>query len=308
MLRLFAVVCTAALLESAALLDSTALSQGPAPGGQAPAGAAQPAFETRKVDGTDRVHVFRYGGAQAMFIVTPDGVIATDPIGYGRTDRGQVYLSEIRKITQAPIRYVIYSHHHFDHAAGGQALEDGGAVFVAHRNAKTRLERMRDPNTVIPDETVDRSRTIRLGGTTLELTYVGLNHSDSTLVMRLPAERILFAVDFLNGGAIGGRGFIDAYPIEWEQSIEQVLRMDWDRLIPGHPGPGGRLGTRRDAEDMLAFLRYASAEVKPLAQAGQCWDGVENTVKLEKWAKYPGVDAALPFVLRRYCGLWGRGF
>ena len=38
MLRLFAVVCTAALLESAALLDSTALSQGPAPGGQAPAG------------------------------------------------------------------------------------------------------------------------------------------------------------------------------------------------------------------------------------------------------------------------------
>ena len=68
-----------------------------------------------------------------MFIVTPDGVIATDPIGYGRTDRGQVYLSEIRKITQAPIRYVIYSHHHFYHAAGGQALDDGGAVFVAHR-------------------------------------------------------------------------------------------------------------------------------------------------------------------------------
>ncbi len=84
--------------------------------------------------------------------------------------------------------------------------------------------------------------------------------------------------------------------------------MDWDRLIPGHPGPGGRLGTRKDAEDMLAFLRYASAEVKPLAQAGQCWDGVEDTVKLEKWATYPGVEAALPFVLRRYCGVWGRGF
>ena len=73
------------------------------------------------MDGTDRVHVFRYGGAQAMFIVTPDGVIATDPIGYGRSDRGQVYLSEIRKATQAPIRTSFYSHHHFDHAAGGQA-------------------------------------------------------------------------------------------------------------------------------------------------------------------------------------------
>ena len=60
----------------------------------------------------------------------------------------------------------------------------------------------------------------------MELTYAGLNHSDSTLVMRLPSEGILFAVDFLNGGAIGGRGFIDSYPLKWEQSIEQVLKMD----------------------------------------------------------------------------------
>ena len=274
----------------------------------APQAAAPPAFETRKVDGTEGVYIFRYGNAQSMFIVTPDGVIATDPVGYGRTDRGQVYLGEIRKITNAPVRYVIYSHQHIDHTAGGQALKEAGATFIAHRNAKARLERLRDPNTIIPDDTVDRSRSIRLGGTTLELTYVGPNHSDSTLVMRLPRERIIFAVDFLHGGAVGGRGFIDSYPLEWGQSIEQVLKMEWDRLIPGHPGPDGRLGTRKDAEDMLAFLRYASAEVKPLAQAGQCWDGVENNVKLERYATYPGVEAARPFVLRRYCGLWGRGF
>jgi glyoxylase-like metal-dependent hydrolase (beta-lactamase superfamily II) len=298
MRRLLFLVCAAA-----ASLAATTAAQAPAP-----AAAAQAPFETRKVDGTDNVYIFRYGGAQSMFVVTPDGVIATDPVGYGRTDRGQVYLAEIRKVTNAPIRYVIYSHQHIDHTAGGQALKEAGATFIAHRNAKARLERLRDPNTVIPDEVMDRSRTIRLGGTALELAYVGLNHSDSTLVMRLPRERILFAVDFLNGGAIGGRGFIDSYPVEWEQSIEQVLKMDWDKLIPGHPGPGGRLGTRKDAEDMLAFLRYASAEVKPLAQSGQCWDGVENTVKLERYATYPGVDAALPFVLRRYCGLWGRGF
>ena len=199
----------------------------------APQAAAPPAFETRKVDGTEGVYIFRYGNAQSMFIVTPDGVIATDPVGYGRTDRGQVYLGEIRKITNAPVRYVIYSHQHIDHTAGGQALKEAGATFIAHRNAKARLERLRDPNTVIPDDTVDRSRSIRLGGTTLELTYVGPNHSDSTLVMRLPRERIIFAVDFLHGGAVGGRGFIDSYPLEWEQSIEQVLKMEWDRLIPG---------------------------------------------------------------------------
>src|SRR5215475_10565196 len=44
----------------------------------------RPPFATTKVDGTENVYVFRYGGHQAMFIVTPQGVIATDPIGLRR--------------------------------------------------------------------------------------------------------------------------------------------------------------------------------------------------------------------------------
>ena len=65
---------------------------------------------------------------------------------------------------------------------------------------------------------------------------------------------------------------IDSYPLEWEESLKKVLAMDWDRLITGHPGPGGRLG--------LKLPKYES------------WAGDENN---------------LPLVLRRYCGLWGRG-
>lgn len=43
-----------------------------------------PPVSTKKVDGTDNVYVFRYGGHQSMFIVTSQGVIATDPISYLR--------------------------------------------------------------------------------------------------------------------------------------------------------------------------------------------------------------------------------
>ena len=92
---------------------------------------------------------------------------------------------------------------------------------------------------VIPDETVDNNRTITLGGTTLELIYLGLNHSDNSLVMRLPKERIIFAVDWLPVGSLPGRGMIDSYPLEWEDSIKKVLAMDWERLIPGHPARAG---------------------------------------------------------------------
>lgn len=269
---------------------------------------AVPPFATTKVDGTDNVYIFRNGNHQAMFVVTSAGVIATDPVGYGRPQGGQLYVDEIRKVTPQPIKYLIYSHHHFDHIAGGKALKDAGATVVAHKRALERLAVLKDPHTVLPDETMDTTRTITLGDTTLELTYLGLNHSDSTIVMRLPKQRILFAVDFIPVGAVPGRGMIDSYPLELEDSLKKVLAMDWDRLIPGHPGqPGGRLGTKQDVQHQLTFLQDASAAVKAEAQAGKCWDDVEKNLKLPKYETWPGYAQNLPFVLRRYCGLWGRG-
>jgi glyoxylase-like metal-dependent hydrolase (beta-lactamase superfamily II) len=253
------------------------------------------------------VYTFRNGNSQAMFIVTSEGVIATDPVGYGRPDGGATYLAEIRKVTNQPIRYLVYSHHHFDHIAGGRAFKEAGARVVAHRKAKERLEVLKDPNTVIPDEAVDKRRTITLGGTALELTHVGLNHSDTTLVMRLPKERIVYIVDLLPVGQVPGRGLIDFYPFEAEDSIKQILAMDWERLIPGHPGVGGRLGTKKDAQDQLTFLQDASAAVKAEAQQGRCWEPVESQMKLPKYASWPGYEGNLQFVLRRYCALWGRG-
>ena len=269
--------------------------------------AARPVFETTKVSGTDNVYIYRHQNAQAMFVVTPEGVIATDPIGYGRPEAVTNYLAEIRKVTSQPVKYVVYSHHHFDHIAGGRPFKDAGATFVAHRRAQERLAALKDPHTVLPDETFDSSRTIRLGGTVLELTYLGLNHSDNSIVMRLPKERIIFAVDFLPVGTLPARGMIDSYPLEWEDSIKKVLAMDWERLIPGHPAPGDRLGTKKDVQDMLTFLQDASAAVQTAAREGKCWDTVEKELKLPKYASLPNYEQALPFVLRRYCGLWGRG-
>jgi len=48
---------------------------------------------------------------------------------------------------------------------------------------------VKDPFTPLPDEVMEDTRVIAIGGTTLELTYHGLNHSDSTIAMRLPKEK-----------------------------------------------------------------------------------------------------------------------
>jgi glyoxylase-like metal-dependent hydrolase (beta-lactamase superfamily II) len=162
-------------------ISATAVAQTPA------AAPAPPPFATTKL--TDNVYYFRHGGYQAMFVVTPQGVIATDPIGYANAQAPQIYLDEIRKVTSAPIRYVVYSHHHYDHIMGGKPFKDAGATFVAHRNAKTHLAALDNPNVVMPDETVDDRRTIELGGVRVDLIHVGRNHSDNSLAMLVPRTR-----------------------------------------------------------------------------------------------------------------------
>jgi glyoxylase-like metal-dependent hydrolase (beta-lactamase superfamily II) len=154
----------------------------------------QPTFATTKV--TDNVYYFRYQGHQSMFIVTPSGVIATDPISENRP-AAEAYLAEIRKITQAPIRYVVYSHHDPDHIAGGKPFKDAGATFVAHRFAKGNIAQMKRADIVPVDEIVEDQRTLSVGGTDLELTYLGRNHTEDMLLMRLPRERLIFTVDWI---------------------------------------------------------------------------------------------------------------
>src|SRR5207244_8272251 len=146
----------------------------------------------------------------------------------------QDYINEIKKVTSQPIRYLVYSHHHFDHISGGKPFKDAGARVVAHKRAKERLDQMQNPLVVPVDETFDTTKSIELGGTTLELSYLGLNHSDSNIVMRLPREKIVFIVDTILVGSVPGRGFIDMYPLEDEDVGKTRMPMDRDRLIPGH--------------------------------------------------------------------------
>jgi hypothetical protein len=68
------------------------------------------------------------------------------------------------------------------------------------------------------------------------------------------------------------------------------------------------------ALDFTAHLRdcplagsQGSQSLGGQAHAGKCWDAVEKDLKLPKYESWPGYAQGLPYVLRRYCGLWGRG-
>jgi glyoxylase-like metal-dependent hydrolase (beta-lactamase superfamily II) len=265
----------------------------------------QPPFATTKV--TDNVYIFRYGGHQSMFVVTPAGVIATDPIGE-RRPAAKAYIEEIGKITKAPVKFVIYSHSHFDHIAGGQPFKDLGATFVAHRNAKARIAALKPEDVVLPDQVVDGKRNIALGGTTLELNYVGKNHSDSTLVMRLPKEKILFTVDWIPIQGVQFRGMADTYVPDIEEGLQKVIAMDWETLIPGHPGPGGKqTGSKDNAREELAYLQELSAAVKKAVSEGKSYADAQKDIKLPKYESWPNYGPFLPMNVERYYDYWNRG-
>ncbi len=290
---------------------ATALLAGTLAAAALPAGAQAPTpplFSTTKVEGTDGVYIFRYQGHQAMFVVTPEGVIATDPIGE-RRPAAAAYIAEIRKITQAPIKYVVYSHSHYDHIAGGKPFKDLGAVFVAHKNTKSLLEQRKAPDIVIPDQVVDDSGgKLELGGTTLELLYLGKNHGDNSLIMRLPKEKIIFVVDFLPLSGTQFRVMADTYLPDQEESMKKILAMDWDRLIPGHPGAGGRqIGNKDDVKTDLDYMLDLSAAVKQAVDAGKSYADAIRDIKLPKYENLPGYQQNLPGNIERYYDLWNRG-
>jgi len=275
------------------------------PPAAAPATAPAPAYATTRV--ADNVYVFRYGGAQSMFVVTPAGVIATDPIAFQRPQAAEAYLAEIRRITPAPIRYLIYSHHHYDHSAGGKPFKDAGAAVVAHRNARARLEVLKSPDVVMPDMVVDERSTLELGGTRVDLIYVGRNHSDDSIVVLLPKEKILFAVDFVPVQAVMFRDMPDGYLPDWFASIDRVLALDWTTLIPGHPGPGGRMGTKDDVRAVKEYLTDLSNATRELASQGKCFDEAMRTLKLPKYEGWSGYAQYLPGNIERFCEFWARG-
>src|SRR2546422_9429980 len=99
---------------------------------------ARPQIATTKVDGTEGVYIFRNGNHQAMFVVTRDGVIATDPVAYGRPTGGGRYVAGVRKGTAKPLQDLVYSHHHYDHLARGPAFKDAGAENISPQKAEWR--------------------------------------------------------------------------------------------------------------------------------------------------------------------------
>jgi len=125
-----------------------------------------------------------------------------------------------------------------------------------------------------------------LGGTTVEIVYTGRNHSDNSVVLRFPREKIAFAVDFIPIKSMAFRDLPDAYMPDWVDSIKRVEAMEFDIFAPGH----GPLGNKDDVRNFRVYLEELRAEVLALARTGKSLDEVKTAIKMAKYSSWAGYE------------------
>ncbi len=221
----------------------------------------------------------------SVFLVTSEGIIVTDPIN---AEAAKWLKSELAKRFNKPVKYLIYSHDHVDHISGGEVFADT-AIVVAHENAKADIIGEQRP-TAVPDLTFSDQMTIELGGQTVELTYVGRSHSDNMIVMRFPAERVLFAVDFIPIKAVAWKTLTDAYIPDWREAIKRVEAMDFDTLVPGH----GSIGVKADAAAFRGYMEALYSAVLQAARDGKTLQQMQQNIRLDEYKEWFHYEEFLP--------------
>ncbi len=234
---------------------------------------------------TGDLYRFQNNFHYSVFLVTSGGIIVTDPIN---ADAARWLKAELAKRFNKPIKYLIYSHDHVDHVAGGEVFADTATV-VAHANAKADIIAEQRP-TAVPDITFSDQMTIELGGKHVELSYFGRSHSDNLIVMRFPAERALFVVDLIPVDTVAWKNMTDAYIPDWMDAIARVEALDFDILVPGH----GKLGTKADATAFRGYMNALYAAVLEGAREGKSLEAMQQSIRLEKYKDWHNYDTHLP--------------
>jgi glyoxylase-like metal-dependent hydrolase (beta-lactamase superfamily II) len=225
----------------------------------------------------------------SVFLVTPEGVIATDPID---AEAAKWLKAEIKKRFGQEVKYLVYSHDHRDHISGGEVFDDTAAV-VAHQLTKAAIIGEKRP-TAVPEVTFTDRLTIELGGKVVNLFYVGPSHSDNSIVMQFPEEKTIFAVDIVSVNRLPYKDLGDSYLPGWIEALRLVETLEFDILAPGH----GPLGTRDDLSAHLAYFEELYAKVLAGARQGKTLEELQKSITMEKYKEWEQYNDWLPLNIK----------
>jgi cyclase len=202
--------------------------------------------------------------------VTPDGLIVVDDKYQENADE---VLRLIRTVSSQPIKYLLNTHHHTDHA-GGDATFITTTEIVAHRNVRENFLKNKQPGA--PRMVFTQEASVFVGDVEARAYYFGRAHTNGDAVIYFPDLKVIHTGDLITEGMPVMDYRNGASAVEWVRVLDEVLKLDFDTVIPGH-GPLLTKERVRTDRDKLARMNQRMAE---LAKANVPMDAVFDRLRL----------------------------
>ena len=288
---------------------------------------------TRIEEIAPRTWLIRLPIVNAVLFETDDGLVLVDA---GMAPGGPAVMDAIRRVSDAPLHTLIYTHGHVDHAFGAWAIAEAGETpeVIAHEAIVPRFERyirlrgsiaryMSQPLDQLPAGRDDVVWPTRLLSDRLELDiggerFVLVHHkgeTDDQLYVWVPGRRALASADYYQGFLpnAGNGKRVQRFVEEWAVAMREMAALEPQILLPAH----GAAITEPEViqQDFIALAEALETIVDQTVaglNAGLRKDQVSDRVELPMHLasnptlreQYVSVEDVSKMVIKRYTGWW----
>lgn len=225
--------------------------------------------------------------SNAYGILTREGWIVIDTLS--TPELAREFISELKKIKNAPILYVIVTHYHMDHWFGIAPYKEEGAKFIAHKNLKEFYEDgtadmvlegaqkafgiFGSVKLLPPDIVVDSRVKLRVGGKFIEIIPMTPAHTNTDLVIRY--DGYLFVGDLVAYKRIPFLGDRNVSTKRWLEVLGKLEKMSFKKLLMGHGDPMDKEAIKWTK----GYISYVRENVRKLKDEGLFIDEVKEALK-----------------------------
>ncbi|HTQ58400.1 MAG TPA: MBL fold metallo-hydrolase [Bryobacteraceae bacterium] len=219
-----------------------------------------PGLTLNKIKG-DLYEIEGDGGNVAVY-VTGEGVVLVDD-KFEQDFEG--IMAKVKSVTDQPVKYVLTTHHHSDHS-GGNVKFLPTAEIISTANARANIVNHKQPNApadMAPARVVfDQECSVYLGGKEVRARYFGRGHTNGDAVIYFPALRTVHTGDLMAGNTplidYTGGGSLKS----WAQTLDGVLQLDFDTVIPGHGPVTDKAGLQKYRDNVEKLCNRATGLIR----------------------------------------------